>query len=186
MKFLSSIQDKYGYSDYEIAQVRYLLITLASELSKFLIFALLWGYRGQLREYLFAIFIFFMVRSSSGGIHFKKYISCLLGSFLYLLLCINVLPLLILTKWIKLLVLFFCILLTHAFSPVVSKYRIPPDERKRRSSQREIFVVIFFYFIAMYIMRPNSLLDIGFWCIVLHTIQLIIAHIAERRRHNEA
>jgi len=185
MKFLDSVQNKYGYSDYEIAQVQYLFITLGSEISKLSLFAIIWALQGKFLEYCIAIFILFLTRSSSGGLHFNKFISCLFVSFLYLLLCINILPLFMLPKWGKLAILFLCILLTHAFSPIVSKYRIPPTEHKRQISQIEIFVVIFFYFIAMYIMRPHPLLDIGFWCIVLHTIQLTIAHIAERRGQNE-
>ena len=51
MKFLDSAQNKYGYSDYEIAQVQYLFITLASEISKLSLFAIIWTLQGKFTEY---------------------------------------------------------------------------------------------------------------------------------------
>lgn len=183
MKFFESIQKSYGYTDYEIAQVKYLFVTLASEISKIIIFAYIWWIQNKIPEYCVAICILFLLRSSSGGIHYEKYVSCLIASFVYLFICINILPLFLLNKWIKLLFLFFCMVLNLAFSPIVSKYRIKPTKKMRKRSQKEIFFVLLFYFVVMSIIQPNPLIDVGFWCIFLHTVQLIIAHILVERRN---
>ena len=142
-----------------------------------LLLAIIWMILDQLEEYCLTIFILFLVRTSSGGIHFKSYNSCLFASFLYLLLCINVLPSFKLPSLIKLVILVICIPVAFIFSPIVSKYRVPPSKAQKRRSKYEMLVITVFYLGIMFLFSDNPLINIGFWCITLHTLQLLITYI---------
>lgn len=174
-----------GYSEYDIAKVKFLIKMLAAEISKLLAFTVIWWYRGQFFPFCVGISVFFVLRACSGGIHFRSYWACFLFSFAYLTLCLDVLPMLVVSRIVKLCSLFLCMILAYRFSPVVSKYRVSPSLTKRNNSKREIFIVIFIYFLFMYITPQNSLIDIGFWCIVIHTVQLSMAYfVLERRKEH--
>lgn len=185
MRFFQQAKD-IGYSEYDIAKVKYLIKMLGAEISKLLVFAVIWWYQGLFPSFCAGISIFFILRVCSGGLHFRSYWTCFLFSFIYLILCINFLPMLALPRITKLCFLFLCMVLAYKFSPVVSKYRKLPSATKRKNSKREIFVVIFLYFLFMYITPQDPLIDIGFWCIVIHTVQLSIAYLVlERRKKHE-
>ena len=185
MCFSEKIKDA-GYSEYDIAKVKYLFAVLASELSKLLIFTFFWWNQGLFFPFLVCISVFFALRACSGGLHFKHYWACFSFSFFYLILCINWLPRLRLSKLLKLFLLFLCMILACRFSPVVSEYRIIPSEIKRRKSKRNIFIIIFIYFLLLYITPKSQLIDGGFWCIVIHTFQLGVSYFkTERRKKRE-
>lgn len=176
-----------GYSEYEIAKVKYFIKMIAAEISKLLVFIVIWWRSGLFLPFCVGVGIFLILRMCSGGIHFHSYWVCFFFSFVYLNLCINLLPLLVISRFTKLCSLFFCMILVCRFSPVVSKYRDSPSWAKRKKSKRETFIVIFIYFLFMYIAPYNFLIDIGFWCIVMHTVQLGVAYfVLERsKKHGE-
>lgn len=185
MNNLKKIQNTLGYTDYEMAVLKYVLMTLFSELSKLLIFSIFWFHQDKGIEFIFCFLIFLLLRTCSGGLHFNSYISCLLCSFCYFILCINVLPIIKLEKWQKLLLLFFSIFVVYYHSPVVSQHRKEPPQSKKRRAKLQLFIVIFIYLLVMYIMQPFPLLDVGFWCIILHTIQLYIAYSKNTRKEKK-
>lgn len=179
------IQTFLGYSNYEMAILKYLFLTLFSELSKLIIYYTFWRYQNKEREFLFCFTLFILLRTCSGGLHFHNYFSCFLCSLIYFILCINILPMIFFTKLFKLLLLFVSVIVTYEYTPVVSQYRKQPSRIRKQKAKLQLFLIIFIYFIAMYIMQPYPILDIGFWCIILHTIQLYVAHILiERRKKN--
>lgn len=185
MHFFQQVKEL-GYSEYDIAKVKFLFKMLIAEVSKLFVFSIIWWHQDQFPSFCAGISIFFILRACSGGLHFQHYWTCFLFSFIYLILCINFLPMLVLPRIAKLCCLFLCMILAYKFSPVVSKYRNPPSATKRKNSKREIFVVIFLYFLFMYITPQNPFIDIGFWCIVIHTVQLSIAYfVLERREKHE-
>lgn len=180
--FKIKFQALLGYTNYEMAIFKYFFLTILSEGSKLLICTLFWLLQEKGTEFYICFCLFTILRTCSGGLHLKHYIPCFIFSFFYFVLCINILPLLSLAKWIKLCLLFVAMLLAYYFTPVVSIYRPLPQTEKIKKSKCQLFIIIFIFFIMMYIMQPNILLDICFWCIILHTIQLFIAYkIMERR-----
>lgn len=181
MHFLQVIKDA-GYSEYDIAKVKYFYRILTAEISKLLVFTVIWWWQGLLFQFFMGISVFFLLRICSGGLHFKTYWTCFAFSFFYLFLCINWLPKILLSRIPKLFFLFLCIILNSIFSPVVSKYRVPPSKSKKKKSKRRIFIIVFLYLIFMYITPQSHLIDIGFWCIVIHTLQLGVAYFMKRRK----
>lgn len=62
------IKDTYHLSNYQIAQLAFLVKTLGSELSKLLIIGIL--FHNRLSLYIFALLVMFLLRCSTGGYTF--------------------------------------------------------------------------------------------------------------------
>ncbi|GFI70072.1 accessory gene regulator protein B [Lachnospiraceae bacterium] len=112
------LKNQYQFSDYQIAQLQYLLKTFSSEFSKLLIMGFI--FRNQMGVYFFAVTIMLLLRTATGGLHCKKYISCFLVSFTYMFLSLNVLPLISINKVFQLILLFFCMIGNYFIGPVTS------------------------------------------------------------------
>ena len=175
------LRNKYHLSNYQIAQIAFLFKTIISELSKILIMGIL--FHEKLSFYLFALFIMIIVRSAMGGLHFYTYISCLATSMLYLGLCLYILPGITLVKYLQLALLLACIIICNKIGPITSKYR--PDSCRQYFERCIKFITIFIliYALILYIMPENQYLSIGFWVIILHSLQLIAAKIRKKGEH---
>lgn len=172
------MRDAYHLSNYQIAQVFFLFKTIASELSKMLIMGLL--FHNNLKLYLFALFIMLFLRCTMGGLHFYTYIGCLTVSTLYLWLAIYALPPVKLIAYMQIIALLLCIVVCNCIGPQTSKYR--PDSCKEIFGQckRFITIFIFLYTLILYIMPENKYLYVGFWVIILHSLQLVIAKMRKK------
>lgn len=163
------------YSSPEMELLRYVTLSFLSESSKIAILAVL--FHSQIKLFLFAIGIMVLMRKSTGGMHCKRYLACFMVSFTYMLLCIVLLPGIPLPKSLMLLGLLLCICVNYKIGLVVSKYHREPEEEQKRKAGIQSFIVIFFYMTVMFILPENIYMCSGFWVIVLHTLQLFLAHV---------
>lgn len=173
------LKEQYQFSDYQIAQLQYLVKTLASEFSKLLIMAFL--FRNQLDIYASAVAVMLLMRTSTGGLHCKKYFSCFLVSLSYMLLSIMVLPNLPVNKVFQLILLFLCMLCNYWIGPVTSSIHRPLSERCIRRVRLQAFILVFLFLTVIYIIPDNPCITAGFWVIILHTLQLIAAKILKKK-----
>lgn len=172
------LKENYDLSSYQVAQIIFLFKTILSELSKIIIIGFL--LRDNLGLYFFALLIMLCLRSTTGGLHFYTYAQCLLGSFLFLWSAVVPLASITLPKYVKLLLLLACIISCYLCGPIVSKYRPEYADEYSRISKKIVTLFIFFYALLLYIMPENSLINTGFWIIILHSLQLIAAKIQKK------
>lgn len=172
------LKDTYQLSNYQIAQAFFLFKTMASEISKILIMGVL--FYDKMPLYLFALFIMVFLRSSMGGLHFYTYLGCLTMSALYLWLSVYILPNITVVRFLQIAALLLCIVICNQIGPITSKYR--PDCCKEHFEQCKQFILrfIFFYALILYIMPENQYLSVGFWVIILHSLQLTVAKIQKK------
>lgn len=181
--FKDYIKEKYHFSSYQIAQLTFLFKTVVSEISKVLLMSLL--FHNRLSHYFFALLIMLCLRCSTGGMHFYTYWSCLTASALYLWISVVLLPKLTFPPAISLLLLAFSMLLCYFAGPVTSKYRPPMPPDKQLKSKHATCAFIFLFALIQYIIPDNPYCKIGFWVIILHSLQLLIAkNVNERRMKN--
>ena len=174
MKTLKNhLKEKYNLSNYQIAQLGFLAKTLASEISKMIIMAVI--FYKHLPLYFFALFIMLILRTYTGGIHFYTYIGCLVTTTIFLLLGIIVLPNIAIPLNIKLFLLLLCIITCYLIGPIPSKYRPPYSEQFLRKCKLIVSSAICIYTFVLYIVPDSKYMIVGFWIIILHTLQLIIA-----------
>lgn len=164
----------------EMVVFRYLVLSFLSETSKLLMLGLL--FHKKIGIFLFSVLVLFLLRTSTGGMHCKRYWSCFAMSFSYLFLCINVLPMIELPKSAMLVVLLICCVVTYYIGPVVSVNRPQPTSEQCQKRKIQVFMVIFFYMIFMYILPENSYVISGFWIVVLHAVQLSFAELKARAK----
>lgn len=174
------LKENYHVSNYQIAQIEFLFKTLFSELSKMLVMGIL--FYQYLDLYLFALCIMLYLRTTTGGLHFYTYIGCLTVSILYIGTAIVLLPNVVppLPSCVQIAALLASILVCHFTGPVTSKYR-PELSRQQFCHFRDITCRgIFVYALILYVIPENRFLQVGFWIIILHSLQLLAAKIRKK------
>lgn len=173
---LRRIQSEYHYTDFEIAQIKYVVQIVLSESSKLLFLVLFFGIIGKSLEFLITLAVLFPLRITCGGIHCKHYWSCFLTTFLFIVLCI------VLPQWgypattSALTILFICMLLHYRYAPVTSIFRPILTHKKIYESKLKSFCYILIDSSIIFLVEMNPYAGIIFWTIVLQTAQLIIAY----------
>lgn len=172
------LREKYQISNYQIAQLEYVFKTFASELSKMLIMGIL--FHRFLSLYLFALCVLLCLRNTTGGLHFYTYAGCLACSILYMGLAICILPHLTLPFYGKICALLASLLVCWRVGPVVSKYRREPSPERFRHFRNLTCIFILIYISLLFIIPENPYTTVGFWVIILHSLQLTAAKIRKK------
>lgn len=172
------LKKQYQFSDFQIAQLQFFFKTVASELSKLLIIGFI--FRDRLDLYLFATLVMLPLRIAVGGLHCKTYLSCFLTTFFYTFLSLMVLPEIPVNKLCQMILLFICMLCNYYVGPVTSRVHVPLSESHVKKVRIEAFLLIFFYITLLYIVPESPYMTVGFWVIILHTLQLIAARIIKK------
>lgn len=181
------IQSEYGFTNFQMGQIRYALECLSSEISKLVIMGIYFAFIHKLPDYVFGVAVLMLLRSRTGGLHFKHYISCFLFTFAFMFLGINVLPAIPLDKLHMLILLFVCLIANFYSSPVVSSYRPVPNGIRVKKSKLQAGTIITAYIVFLYVCPSNLYGTIGFWIIMLQSLQLVAAKLinTKRRTQNE-
>lgn len=177
------LRETYQLSNYQIAQIFFLFKTMASEISKIVIMGIL--FHNDLTFYLFALFIMCALRSVMGGLHFYTYIKCLSTSILYMWLALYILPSFVLPRYGQIMALLLCILICNHIGPITSKYRPAECKKIFRKCTKLACTFIFTYTLFIYVIPENEYLLVGFWVIILHSLQLTVAKILKKGEHSK-
>lgn len=178
MKYEKILKERYGLNNYQLAQLRYVFKTLFSEISKFLIMLILFHEKFPL--FLCTVTLLCLMRITSGGFHCNTYIGCLIFSVTYMILCINILPRLYFEKIVRLVFTVICIFINYFFAPVSSEKHVPLNNSARYKYKLLSTAILTFYLIIMLIVPDNQFFITGFWVIILHIVQLLLAVIHKK------
>lgn len=172
-----------GYTDYEIRVMIYAIKTILYEASKFIILAFFFAIQDRFPQFLVATICLMAVRSRSGGIHLKHYLSCFLMTFIAYYISVTLFPMLFHpSKYIMLAVLILCMVITYQSGPVLAVSRPKPDGIKVKAFKEQTATVIGMFAVLVVLIGENSYLESGFWIIVFQSVQLFIAKIKEVRQ----
>ena len=167
------LTDSKKYTRYQVQKIMYVIKTLSADISKVILLGII--FRNHFLSYIVAMTVLFLLRSFSGGIHNNTYIGCFMSTLIYFLLSIIILPKITISFSIKVLLLTACIVLCEWIGPITSKHR-PPLSQAKIAICKSITVTNIFLFILIGNIIPNSpYITVGFWVIILHTLQLIVA-----------
>ncbi len=191
---LNRLQQEYGFSDYQVKLLRFSFTGILYDVSKTLIFIVYFTYIGKFPELIFALIPLILLRTRSGGIHFRKYWTCFFFSFLYLCLVIHVLPVVIPLHPLAVYpVLAVCAVADYLLGPnslkekvVVQDAALKDDLKNRlRKAKIECFQVMLIVAVLMFLFPGNRYLIVSFWTVVVHAVQLIITKIMREVRYHE-
>lgn len=177
-KVKTYLKDTYQLTGYQATCVIFFFKSTFSEVSKTLIMALL--FHNHLPEYFFALFIMLFLRCSTGGIHFYTYWGCLLMSICYMAFSIVLLPMLRLPLPIQVIMLVLSMITCYCIGPVVSKYRKEATPERKLHFRLIASGFILVYTILLMFFPKVELLYVGFWVIITHSLQLIVAKIRKK------
>lgn len=186
MSIHTYLHDTLGFSHYEIAQIRYFIMSILSELSKLLLIGFFFFLLHRLTLFMTAAIVLCLLRITTGGVHFRHYVSCLAMSFLIFFIGICVLQPVCLAKPAQLFLLLCCVLINYCCAPVVSCFRPIPDGIKVWHAKIRSFWLITWFSVLLFVFPQNQYINIGFWMIILQTIQLFAAKLQKRRIKYEA
>lgn len=172
------LKETYHLTGYQAAQVIFFFQTILSEVSKMLIMALL--FHRQPGEYFFALFVMLFLRCTTGGLHFYTYWGCLFATTSYMILSIWFLPNIPLPFIGKILLLLVSALTCYSIGPITSKYRPDYPEKQLKQSKNITILFILLYGIVLIIFPQISILNVGIWVIILHSLQLALAKIRKK------
>jgi len=177
------LQKEFHYTDYQYEQIKYVFLSFASEASKMLLLFLFFLFFSKIPELIVATVVLLSVRIFTGGLHMKHYFSCFFVSFLIFFLGIFVLPNLITISTLGMIfILNICIVLVYICGPILSVYRPPITSEQKKSNSIKAATSILIYMYIIFVLPSNGCLYVGFWMIVLQTLQLGLAKILIKRK----
>ncbi len=175
---LELIKKNYGFTDYQIAQLKFFFLTLFSEISKLLLISLC--FLDDIPLFICTLFIFQILRSSCGGLHCKTYLGCFAVSLGYMIFAIRILPLIPMDKLFQMITLLLCIIITYHIGPLTSVFHPTLSESVCSHLKNKVFMIIFVFLIILYILPENAYTTTGYWVIILNTCQLLLAKILKK------
>ncbi len=173
------IQQKYGFTDFEIKKMHYTISLLGYEGSKLIIMGIFFGLLGLFQDYMVVLATLLPIRVCSGGLHFNRYWTCFTFTFIFIA-CPIFLHDVTVPQAGQFVSLLACLIITFFIGPVTSKKR-PPIQYKRFLLFR-LFTcgLLLLHFIHFAIARTFPGENICFWVIVLQTIQLLCAKLVRK------
>lgn len=191
---LQKAQTEFGFSDYQVKLLRFSFTGLLYDVSKTLLFFVFFFAIGRLPEFLFAVVPLILLRTRGGGIHFHKYWTCFLASFVYLYAVICILPGMVNVHPLAVyLILLLCAVLDYMIGAASLKEKtVVSDEfisiQKSAFNKRakiQSFQVVFIVAVLFYLFPDSQYLTVSFWTVVLHTLQLSMTKIIKEVRQHE-
>lgn len=176
--YLDTIPD---ISESDKARLNYFFSCIIYEGSKILLFLFFFTLVQRLKGFLYSMIILLPLRIISGGLHFKHYTSCLAFSFGYFYLVNVPLSSMMPSYSITLVVLCICILINYYIGPVTSDSRPLLSSEDIRKGRVHIVIATVYDTLLTALFYETTLAPIGFWTIVLHSVQLIIAQLRKKR-----
>ena len=184
-KLYHYLEHNMQYTDYQIRVLHYFFLTVGSEISKFLLIGFYFSLWDKQNIYLFSVILLWFLRFCSGGLHQKTYLRCLAFSFSYLVLCIQILPILPTAKPAIFVLLSAAVIAGYRIGPVPSPFRRHITEKQKAKYRRIQFLGLFCYVIVLLITPLNVYLITGFWVIMIHILQLYVAYRRGGESHDQ-
>lgn len=165
----------------EKARLNYFFSCIIYEGSKIILFLLFFTLTKHIKGFLYSMLILLPLRIISGGLHFKYYTSCLAFSFGYFYLVIIPLSDHMPAYSFTFVTLCICILINFYIGPVTSDSRPVLSAEDMKRGKLHIFIATVYDTLLTMLLYDTELAPIGFWTIVLHSVQLIIAKLRKKR-----
>ncbi|MDD4364060.1 MAG: accessory gene regulator B family protein [Atribacterota bacterium] len=170
-KIDKTLEKNFNYSQIEKYKIKYLLLIILSELSKFILLALIFNFLGYLSDFMLLTLSLLIFRPQIGGLHFNSYLKCFLITFVFSLTIILSKNLFLLNTNTTLILGLFNLLAIYFLAPLFSKYKkkyLPPRTSWKITSLALLHIV------ALLILPQNPYLLVTIWALFFQSLQLII------------
>ena len=177
------LKREYQFSNYQIAQLEFFFKTVFSEISKILLIGIL--FRRELAVYCIGLVVLLILRTSTGGLHCKTYFGCLFSSAILIITSFKLLPFIPLGFIPRMVLLVCCIAVIYLVGPVTSDVHMPLTDEVVKRGRLTAVVFVSCVTVLMGIIPGNSYMNIIFWIIITHTLQLVAAKVRKKRKEGK-
>ena len=146
-----------------------------SEFSKICIFLIIFIFLDLTTEYIFSLLYLMLLRNNGGGLHCKHYISCLLVSFTFIYVSIFLAIYITVPKPLTYISIVLCMLFGYYLVPITSNNRPAATPLQIKRCKQNTVSIIILFFILICLCPHSTYIYIGYWTIILHILQLLIA-----------
>lgn len=174
------IQSAFSFSDYDMKLLQYSLEAIFGEISKCIILFIYFFSVHKTFEFLVTLCLLLLLRSNTGGLHMKHYLSCLIVTFIFFYLTIMILPEFFPVNRPEIcIMLFLCIIINLQIGPVHAKFIKHPNLLLVKKGRIQSSGVLLCCLLLALVLPISNYLIIGFWTVILQTLQLIAAKCQE-------
>lgn len=134
--------------------------------------------------FLYSYLLLFKLRTSAGGLHFKKYLSCLIFSTLYFY--VNVLFLGNINVCIEASIIIYglCCFIIFKIGPIHSSTKPILTQKQKDMFRKKSLSSAVYCSSLNIIIHETKYSNVGFWAVVLFTMQLTASFIIRKRGEN--
>ena len=150
------------------------------DISKLILFVAFFAVIHKLSSFIFAFLIFYPIRQISGGLHFKHYFSCLVFSFGYMYLVVVMLAPLTIGHAVVVPILAVCAAVIYAIGPIRPPSRPALSAQEFAEHRKKAFSIVCYESVLIVLFFDHRLASAGYWTIILHTLQLVMAFIIKK------
>lgn len=150
------------------------------DVSKLILFVAFFAVIHKLSSFIFAFLIFYPIRQISGGLHYKHYFSCLVFSFVYMVLVVTVLAPLTLNLAAVVPILAVCATVVYAIGSIRPPSRPALNQQEFAEQRRKALNIVCYESVLIVLFFDSRLASAGYWTIILHTLQLVMAFIIKK------
>lgn len=150
------------------------------DISKLILFVTFFAVIHRLSSFIFAFLIFYPIRQISGGLHFKHYISCLAFSFVYMVFVVIVLAPLTLDFAVVVPILAVCAAVVYAIGPVRPPSRPALNKQEFAEQRKKALSIVCYEAVLVVLFFDSDLASVGYWTIILHPLQLVMAYFIKK------
>lgn len=178
-------KNEFNLSELDSIKLRYSLELVIGDLSKYLILLCFFAILGRTTDYLYSSLALLMIRSFTGGLHFKTYMKCMIFTGFFFCISILLKTHISLNFTILSTLFIFSSFTIILFAPLCHKSRPDYPNQKRNQFKLLSIILLSFHFISYFFASKNPYLINSVWVMSLQSFQILIAkgvNIYEKRK----
>lgn len=167
-----NLRDQFQISEIQADQIIFFLQVILADLSKILVLLIPFTIAGYFTEYLSILSLTFILRTQSGGFHFKSYLPCLFFTGLYF---VTIIILSKLSLSASILIVFGAIntIIIFLLSPMLSEQRkkLPSVHLKSLKIRSTAIAVLL---LSFYLIKINPFTLCAIWVVISQGLLLLV------------
>ena len=168
-------KNEFNLSELDSIKFRYSLEVITGDLSKCLILLCFFAILGRTADYLYSSLALLMLRSFTGGLHFRTYIKCMIFTGFFFCISILLKTYIALNFTILSTLFIFSSFTIILFAPLCDKSRPNYSSQKRNQFKFISIILLSFHFISYLFASKNPYLINSVWVMSLQSFQILIA-----------
>ncbi|WP_042678602.1 accessory gene regulator ArgB-like protein [Anaerosalibacter massiliensis] len=168
-------EKEFNLSELDSIKLKYSLEIIFSELSKLFILFALFSILRKRTDFIYSFLALFLIRTFTGGLHFKTYGKCLIFSGLFFYISIFLKDFISLNFTIISILFIFSLFTIIIFDPITHESRPSYSYKKKKQFKIISIILLSSHFLICFFADKSPYFINSIWVITLQSIQLLIA-----------